>query len=111
MRKELRGYDPSAVDAFLSRCLATPGVYRSRFPQLRGRIPGGAPVTPDDVRDALFPQALWGYQIRAVDALLDELQAAVEVTTWRAPEQPAAAGPAPRTISLVDTEPTSLSRS
>lgn len=108
MRKELRGYDPSAVDAFLGRCLATPGVYRSRFPQLRGRIPGGRPVTADDVREVRFPTALWGYRIREVDALLDELQAAVEVTTWRAPELPAAAGQAPRTISLVDTERGSL---
>ena len=108
MRKELRGYDPTAVDAFLGRCLATPGVYRSRFPQLRGRIPGGRPVTPDEVRDVRFPTALWGYPIRAVDALLDELQAAVEVTTWRAPALPDAAEPAPRTIVLVDTEPGSL---
>ena len=86
MRREFRGYDPVAVDAFLSRCLATPGVYRSRFPDLRDLLPAGERVSAQEIRDVRFPSRLVGYPIRTVDALLDELAAAVERTTWRAPE-------------------------
>jgi hypothetical protein len=55
VRKEFGGYDPASVDAFLSRCHATPGVYRSRFPQMRDVIPRGKPVTSEEIRDVRFP--------------------------------------------------------
>lgn len=110
MRKEFRGYDPVAVDAFLARCLATPGVYRSQFPQLRGLIPGGERVTPEEVAEVRFPSVLIGYAIREVDALLERLQAAVELTTWRAPELRRAVAGEARTISLVEAERGSLAR-
>ena len=88
MRKEIRGYDPVAVDAFLARCLATPGVYRSQFPLLSGRTPAGERVTPEEIRDVRFGTVFMGYPIRKVDALLDALADAVERTTWREPERP-----------------------
>lgn len=110
MRKELLGYDPDAVDAFLARCLATPGVYRSRFPQLRGGVPRGERVTPEEIQDVRFPIRLVGYAIRVVDDLLDQLQEAVEVTTWRAPATPGGVVAALRTISLVEAERESLAR-
>jgi len=110
MRKEIRGYDPEAVEAFLARCLATPGVYRSRFPQLRDLTPRGERVTAEEIRDVRFPKARLGYQIRAVDALLDELERVVELTRWRAPALESGAVRALRTISLVDTERESLAR-
>jgi DivIVA domain-containing protein len=86
MRKELGGYDPIAVDTFLARCLAHPGLQRSRFPELRGRAPSGERVTADDIRGVRFRKALLGYRIRVVDALLDDLAAAVERTSWRSQE-------------------------
>ena len=110
MRREIFGYDRQAVDVFLARCLATPGVYRSAFPQLRGRVPGGMRVTADEVRDVRFGWTLVGYAIREVDALLDEVAEAVEVTRWRAPAPLAAAVQAVRTISLVEAEQASLAR-
>ena len=110
MRKEFGGYDPEAVDAFLSRCHATPGVYRSRFPQLRDVIPRGKPVTTEEIRDVRFPSKLRGYPIRVVDDLLDELAAAVELTKWQAPGKPGGVATAARTISLVEAERESLAR-
>lgn len=110
MRKEFGGYDPASVDAFLSRCHATPGVYRSRFPQMRDVIPRGKPVTSEEIRDVRFPTKLRGYPIRLVDDLLDELQAAVELTKWRAPTRPGTAASGARTISLVEAERASHAR-
>jgi DivIVA domain-containing protein len=110
VRKEFGGYDPEAVDAFLSRCHATPGLYRSRFPQLRDVIPRGEPVTSAEIRDVRFPWKLRGYPIRVVDDLLDELAAAVELTKWQAPGPRGGAAAAVRTISLVEAERESLAR-
>jgi DivIVA domain-containing protein len=104
MRKEILGYDPRQVDAFLARCVATPGVYRSRYPQLRAVAPGGQRVTPDEIRDVRFDTALLGYRIREIDALLAELHEAVALTTWHAPGLPGEALRRPRTISLVEQE-------
>ncbi|MCW2668153.1 MAG: hypothetical protein JWO27_50 [Frankiales bacterium] len=86
MRKEIGGYDPIAVDTFLARCLATPGLQRGRFPELRGLAPCGERVTAAEIRTVRFRKAVLGYQIRAVDALLDDLEHAVELTTWRSRE-------------------------
>ena len=110
MRKEILGYDPIAVDAFLARCVATPGVYRSRFPELRGRNPSGERVTVEEIARVRFRKTALGYQIRAVDALLDELQAALELMTWRAPELRGATAQAARRISLVEAEQGSRDR-
>lgn len=110
MRKVFRGYDTVAVDAFLARCLATPGVYRSRFPQLRGGIPRGERVTTEEIREVRFPLARVGYSIRVVDDLLDQLAAAVELTKWQAPGRPGGVAAAVRTISLVEAERESLAR-
>ncbi|MCU1599447.1 MAG: hypothetical protein JWO22_156 [Frankiales bacterium] len=110
MRKEFRGYDPIAVDAFLARCLATPGIYRSRFPELRGRTPGGARVTPEQIRGVRFGKATLGYQIRVVDDLLDELEAELRITTAPEPVPAVEAVRALRTISLVEAERASLAR-
>ena len=107
MRKEFRGYDPADVDAFLARCLATPGVYRSKYPQLRGRTPSGPRVTAQEIRDVRFRKATWGYQMRVVDTLLDELADAVELTGWSAPGTTVAVAPMRRTIVLEDTAPAS----
>lgn len=103
MRKEILGYDPVSVDVFLSRCLATPGVYRSSFPDLRGRIPSGQRVTAEEVAAVRFRKRLVGYAIRDVDDLLDQLEHVISLTTWRAPT-PLADAAAARTISLVDAE-------
>ena len=73
LHKEYRGYDPGRVDAFLARCLATPGVSRSRFPELRHLRPAGPPVTREEVDAVRFGQATWGYSIRRVDAVLDRI--------------------------------------
>ena len=100
MRREVFGYDRPAVDAFLARCLATPGVYRSAFPQLRDRVPGGERVTAAEVREVRFRPAVLGYSIRQVDALLDELEQALERTRWQPPLPDAR----PHVISLVDAE-------
>lgn len=110
MRKEIRGYDPDAVDAFLARCLATPGIYRGQFPQLRDLAPRGQRVTAQEIRDVRFPKAHLGYQIRAVDALLDQLERAVELTTWRSPALESGAVQSLRRISLVDTPRASTAR-
>lgn len=110
MRKEILGYDPASVDTFLSRCFATPGVYRSTFPQLRGRIPSGARVTPEDVASVRFRKRLVGYAIRDVDDLLDDLQQVISLTTWQSPAPPAGAAAEARTISLVEAEQASLAR-
>ncbi|MCU1624407.1 MAG: hypothetical protein JWL79_3252 [Frankiales bacterium] len=110
MRNEIRGYDPVAVDCFLARCLATPGIQRGRFPQLRGLAPSGERVTPEQIRDVRFPKAALGYQIRVVDALLDELQAAAELTTWRATALRTVVTRDPRKVPLVDAERAPLVR-
>jgi hypothetical protein len=110
MRREIRGYDPVAVDTFLARCLATPGIPRGRFPQLRGLAPSGERVTPEQIRDVRFPKAGLGYQIRMIDALLDELQAAAELTTWRATELRTVVTREPRKMPLVDAEREPLAR-
>ena len=110
VRKEILGYDPVSVDIFLSRCLATPGVYRSTFPQLRGRIPSGLRVTAEEVAAVRFRKRWVGYAIRDVDELLDQLQHVIGLTTWRAPTPLAEAVAAARTISLVEAEQESLAR-
>ena len=113
MRREFGGYDPTAVDAFLARCLATPGVYRSQFPLLSGRTPAGERVTPEEIREVQFSKAVLGYPIRKVDGLLDALAETVERTTWREPEAAVNEGRALatlRVLSLVDAERRTLER-
>jgi DivIVA domain-containing protein len=83
MRKEFRGYAPDQVDVFLARCLATPGISRSHFPELRHLTPAGAPVTVADVEAVRFGQATWGYPIRRVDDLLDRLAGTLAVSAHR----------------------------
>ncbi|MCU1602394.1 MAG: hypothetical protein JWO22_3103, partial [Frankiales bacterium] len=95
---------------FLARCLATPGIYRSRFPELRGRTPSGGRVTPEEIRQVRFRKSALGYQIRVVDDLLDALAVELELTTGAAPVPAAGAAAAARTISLVEAEQGSLAR-
>lgn len=110
MRREIRGYDPIAVDTFLARCLATPGIQRRRFPELRGLVPSGERVTPEQIRDVRFRKVGLGYPIRVVDELLDQLQAAAELTTWRATELRTVVTREPRKVPLVDGERGPLAR-
>jgi DivIVA domain-containing protein len=104
VRREFRGYDPAAVDAFLGRCFGRAGLDPQRV------RPGfGVRLTADEIRGARFGKAWLGYPIRTVDALLDQLAEAAELTTLL-PATGAAAAQAPRRISLVDTEQESLAR-
>jgi DivIVA domain-containing protein len=104
MRRELLGYNRDQVDSFLARCLATPGVYRSRYPQLRARTPDGERVTADEISDVRFAMSLIGYRIREVDSLLEDLYEAVERTTWAAPEIDLTTASLTRSVALQESE-------
>ncbi|MFN2539662.1 MAG: DivIVA domain-containing protein [Mycobacteriales bacterium] len=81
-----------------------------RHPQLQGLSAAGEPVTAEEIAGARFRSTLLGYPIREVDDLLDELQAAVEVTRWRAPAPPDEAAAEARTTSLAEAERASHDR-
>jgi DivIVA domain-containing protein len=88
----MRGYERRAVDAFLRRCAASLGPRAVDFPELRSlaRPSAGTPLLDaGDVRRALFPVALRGYDIAQVDSLLEAVAAALPGEDARPTWQPA----------------------
>lgn len=71
----LRGYDRRAVDQFLARCVRSLGERAGQLPELAA-VPAstsGPALDARDVREALFPVVLGGYQMAQVDALLERV--------------------------------------
>jgi DivIVA domain-containing protein len=98
----LRGYQRSAVDAFLVRCARALGARLADFPELapHGRsLRDAEPVTAHDVRDVRFPVVLRGYDLAAIDLLLRRVQAALAedapAPAWAGEPVPPAIGPGP----------------
>lgn len=77
LRTALRGYDRRAVDQFLSRCVRSLGDRAVQLPELAATRPAetGPFLDARDVREALFPVVLGGYQTEQVDALLERVAA------------------------------------
>lgn len=76
----LRGYDRAEVEEFLTRCAHTLGERVRRVPRLAGllcRPRTGAPLRPRDIELAQFHVRARGYDIEQVDALLDDVTAAL----------------------------------
>jgi DivIVA domain-containing protein len=79
VRTARRGYDKRAVDAFLRRCAGTLGPRAAQVPGLTDVDPdAGSPrLDASDVRTARFPVVLRGYDLAEVDALLEQVAAAL----------------------------------
>ena len=69
MRIVLRGYHRDEVDTFLARCVAS-GAVLSELAHIAG---AGEPVTAAEVDGVRFSTVFRGYDMRAVDDLLDRV--------------------------------------
>lgn len=81
LRVVLRGYDRAEVEQFLAHCAHSLGPRVSQVPRLVGllcRPRTGAPLRPRDVELAEFHLRARGYDVSEVDALLDEVLAALD---------------------------------
>lgn len=79
LRTALNGYERSAVDAFLRRCVRSLGPGAAALPELAAVRPAesGPRLDAGDVRAARFDVVLRGYDAAQVDALLQQVAAAL----------------------------------